>query len=84
MARIRICSRTRAFLAASGSPPEGVHVAGIDARVGGIHEDGVDDAEDCGGGRDAEGQGDDGVKVKAGVFLNYVFLSYAGAGCRLQ
>jgi hypothetical protein len=24
------------------------------------------------------------VKAKPGVFLNYVFLSYAGAGCRLQ
>jgi len=56
------------FLAVAWSQPEGLHVAGIDARVGGIHEDGLDDAEDCGGGPDAEGQGDDGGEGKAGSF----------------
>lgn len=56
------------FLAADGSQPESLHVAGIDARVGGIHKDGVDDAEDCGGGPDAEGQGDDGGEGEGGSF----------------
>src|SRR5579862_6013732 len=34
----------------------------------GVYEDGIDDAEDCGGGSDAEGQRDDGGEGEAGGF----------------